>query len=87
MLKEIKYFLFILIIVSFVFFSVKIYVSEENTKKTFRNLSLIDKNISSLETDLPIILSDTKDIVRYLSNDENFNKKKYLFWELLNSDD
>ena len=52
-------------------------------KKTFRNLSSIDKNIDMYETKLPIILNDTDNVVKYLNNDDNSNKKKYSFWDLL----
>ena len=83
MIKEIKYFIFFLVIILFIFFSIKFYISDENKKKTFRNLNLIDKNKSAQETKLPIISSDTEDIVKYLSNEENKNKKKYSFWNLL----
>ena len=83
MLKEIKYFIFFLVIILFIFFSIKYYISDDNIKKTFRNLSLIDKNISVYESKLPIISNDTDDIVKYLNNDESTNKKKYSFWNLL----
>ena len=76
MLKEIKYFIFLLIIVLFIFFSVKYYISNENIKKTFRNLSSIDKNISVHKSKLPILSNDTNDVVKYLNNDESTNKKK-----------
>tara|TARA_X000000368_G_C22544001_1_gene499101 strand:- start:33 stop:296 length:264 start_codon:yes stop_codon:yes gene_type:complete len=86
MLKEIKYFIFSLIIILFVFFSFKYYISDENIKKTFRNLSSIDKSISSYESKLPIIFNDTDNIVQYLDNEESKNKKKYSFWDLLKSE-
>ena len=83
MLKEIKYFIFSLIIIFFIFFSIKYYIYDENKKKNFRNLSLIDKNISDHESKLPIIINDTDDIVKYLNNEESKNNKKYSFWDLL----
>ena len=83
MFKEIKYFIFFLIITLFIFFSINFYISDENKKKTFRNLSSIDKNIDMYETKLPIMLNDTDNVVKYLNNDDNSNKKKYSFWDLL----
>jgi len=83
MFKEIKYFIFFLVITLFIFFSIKFYISDENKKKTFRNLSSLDKNIKMYETKLPIILNDTDNVVKYLNNDDNSNKKKYSFWDLL----
>jgi len=86
MLKEIKYFIFFLVIILFIFFSIKYYISDENKKKTFRNLNLIDKNIKLYENKLPTISSDTNNIVKYLNNDKNTNKKKYSFWNLLKNE-
>ena len=86
MLKEIKYFIFFLVIILFFFFSIKYYISDENIKNTFRNLSSIDNNISINESRLPIISNDTDDVVKYLNNDDITNKKKYSFWDLLKSE-
>ena len=52
-------------------------------KKTFRNLSSIDKKINVYKTKLPIISNDTDNIVEYLNNEDNSNRKKYYFWDLL----
>tara|TARA_Y100000590_G_scaffold267194_1_gene300077 strand:- start:4927 stop:5190 length:264 start_codon:yes stop_codon:yes gene_type:complete len=86
MVKEIKYFIFFLIIILFIFFSVKYYISDANIKKTFKNLSSIDKNISIYESKLLTIYNDTDDVIKYLNNDESESKKKYSFWELLKSE-
>tara|TARA_A100001234_G_C12356972_1_gene272427 strand:+ start:87 stop:353 length:267 start_codon:yes stop_codon:yes gene_type:complete len=83
MLKEFKYFIFFITISLFILFSIKFYISDENKKKTFRSLSLIDKNIEVYETKLPILSNDTDNIVEYLNNEDSSNKKKYKFWELL----
>ena len=87
MLKEVKYFIYILIISFFTFFTIKFYISDENKKKTFRNMNSIDKNISTYETKLPIILNDTNDIIIYLNNEDDSKKKKFSFWNLLKSND
>ena len=68
------------------FFSIKYYISDQNKKKTFRNLSLIDKNISIYKSELPIISNDTDNVVKYLNNDESTSKKKYSFWDLLKNE-
>ena len=85
MIKEIKYFIFFLVIIIFIFFSIKYYISDENIKKTFRSLSSIDnKNVK--DSDLPVISSDTDNIIKYLNNEESTNKKKYFFWDLLKNE-
>ena len=86
MLKEIKYFIFFLVIILFIFFSFNYYISDENKKKTFRNLSSIDNKIDVYESKLPIIFNDTDEVVKYLNNVKNTNKKKYLFWDLLKNE-
>ena len=86
MLREIKYFFFSLEIVLFILFSIKSYISEENRKKTFRNLSLIDKQLNTYEKKLPVISNDTINIIEFLNNDDNSNKKKYTFWDLLKNE-
>ena len=67
----------------FILLSLKYYISDENKKKTFRNLSKINEDITLYESKLPIIENDTKNIVKYFDKDESSDKKKYFFWELL----
>tara|TARA_Y100001970_G_C13542100_1_gene512782 strand:+ start:278 stop:541 length:264 start_codon:yes stop_codon:yes gene_type:complete len=86
MFKEIKYFIFLLIIGLFIFFSIKFYVSEENKKKTFKSLLSIDQNTIFSEKNVPLLSNDTDNIVKYLSNEDSLNRKKYSFWELLKND-
>ena len=83
MIKELKFLLYILSIFFFIFFTYRYYISDENKKKTFRNLSKINEDITLYESKLPIIENDTKNIVKYFDNDESTDKKKYFFWELL----
>ena len=71
MLKEIKYFIFFLVIILFIFFSIKYYISDDNIKKTYRNLSSVDENINIYKKNLPVIFNDTDKIVKYLNNGKN----------------
>ena len=87
MFKEIKYLLFIIIIVLFIFFSGKYYFSDQNKKKSYRSLNNINQKINLYSKKLPILESDTKNIIEYVKNKENKKKKKYLFWELINKND
>ena len=83
MIREIKYLIFFLIIILFTFFSIKYYKSDENQKKTYIKLNLVEKNIILYENKLPIIKKDTENIIIYLNNDKSSDKKKYSFWELI----
>jgi len=64
MLKEINYFIYLLVIFSFILLSVKFYVSDDNIKKTFRSLNSVDINIDNFETKLPVISNDTDNVVK-----------------------
>ena len=86
MLKELKYFFSILIIFIFIFFIGRYYFSDQNKKNIYRSIIKMDQNIERLSENLHILKSDTKNIIEYVENDKNKEKKKYYFWELLNND-
>ena len=86
MLKELKYFFSILIIFIFIFFIGRYYFSDQNKKNIYRSINKMDKNIEKLSENLHILKNDTKNIIEYVENDKNKEKKKYYFWELLNND-
>ena len=46
----------------------------------------MDQNIEKLSENLHILKNDTENIIDYVENDKNNEKKKYYFWELLNND-
>ena len=73
MIKEIKYLLFTLVIILFIFFSGKYYFSETNKKNSYRSLNTIDQKIDIFSEKLPILEDDTKNIIEYV---EQSNKKK-----------
>ena len=87
MIREAKYLIFVIIIILFIFFVSKYYFSDSHKKKSYRSLSNIDKKINLYSKNLPVLTSDTKNIIEYVNNDKTKKKKKYLFWELLNKND
>ena len=46
----------------------------------------MDQNIEKLSENLHILKGDTNNIIEYVENDKNKEKKKYYFLELLNND-
>ena len=86
MLKEIKYLIFIIIIILFLFFTGKYYFSDENIKKSYRAYKNIDKKIKVYSKDLPILENDTQDIIEYVKQTNKKKKKKFNFWKLLEND-
>ena len=88
MIKEIKYLIFIIIIILFIFFTGKYYFSETNIKNSYKSLSTIDQKIKLYSEKLIILENDTKNIIEYTkSSNENSVKRKFNFWNLLKTDE
>ena len=87
MIKRIKNSLFVIVIVLFTFFILKYYFSDNYKKKSYRSFSNIDKKISNYSNKLPILEDDTKNSIEYVEQSNNKKKKKFNFWELLESNE
>ena len=87
MFKEIKYFIFILIIGLFIILTGRYYFSDINKKNSYRSLSNIDEKIKIYSKKLPILEDDTKDIIEYVEQSNNTKKKKFNFWKLLETNE
>ena len=87
MIKEIKYLLFTLIIILFLFFTGKYYFSETNKKNSYRSLNTIDEKIDIFAEKLPVLEDDTKNIIEYVEQSNIKKKKKFNFWKLLDSNE
>ena len=83
MIRELKYVFYIITIFFFIFFVIRYYFSDEYIKKSYRSLNLIDEKINTFSSTLKILDGDTSDIIKYVENDNNKDKKKYYFWNLL----
>ena len=86
MIKELKYVVYLFVIFFFIFFTAKHYFSDENKKKSYRSFQSIDKKNSAFVSNLPILESDTENIIEYVENIAGQNKKTYHFWKLLIND-
>ena len=86
MLKEIKYLIFVVIIILFLFFTGKYYFSNENIKKSYRSYKNINEKIKIYSKELPILENDTKDVIEYVKQTNEKKKKKFNFWKLLEND-
>ena len=86
MIKELKYLIYAICIFIFIFLTGRYYFSDENKKKSFRSLSNIDKKLEIYAKKLPILESDTKNIIEYIEQ-KNLKKKKYNFWKLLETNE
>ena len=86
MRKELKYFFYVSTIVGFLIFVGTYYFSHNNKKNSYRSTKLYDIKIIKYNNELLKLESDTEDIIEYVDNNLNKDKKKYKFWELFNND-
>lgn len=86
MIKEVKYLVFSIIIIIFIFFTGKYYFSDANKKKSYKSFLSIDQKIKTYSQDLPILENDTQNIIEYVKNTQK-KKKKYYFWKLIDKND
>ena len=87
MFKEIKYLIFIIVIILFIILVGRHYFSDSNKKNSFRSLNNIEKKIDSFAEKLPILKNDTKNIIEYVEKSNSNKKKKFNFWKLLDSNE
>ena len=87
MFKEIKYLIFTFIICLFLFFTGKFYFSDSNKKNSYRSLNTIDEKINVYTEKLPVLEDDTKNIIEYVEQSNNKKKKKFNFWNLLETNE
>ena len=87
MLKEIKYLIFLVIIILFLLFTGKYYFSDTNKKNSYRSFNTIDEKIDIYAERLPVLEDDTDDIIEYAEQSKNKKRKKFNFWKLLEKDE
>ena len=84
MIKEIKYLFYLVVLSIFIFLVINYYFSDYYEKKSNRKISNFLDNFNSKNIDLPLIKSDTKNIIEYKINSEQMiNTKQRKFWELI----
>ena len=87
MIKELKYFLYAITIISFIFFILNYYFSDKNKKNSYRSIKVFNNKIVKYTKTLQILENDTENIVEYVENTFIKDKKKYKFWELIIDND
>ena len=87
MLKELKYLLYLLVITSFFFLSLKYYFSDDNKKNSYRSYKQVDEKIISYSQNIILLKSDTIDVVEYVEKTIDKNKKNYNFWKLIDNNE
>ena len=87
MIKELKVVFFISVIIFFFIFTGRYYFSDINKKNTIRYKSELNNKINSYSENLTVLKNNTENIIEYVENETNKEKKRYFFWELLNKND
>ena len=87
MLKELKYLLYLFVIILFFFLSLKYYFSDGNKKNSYRSYKQVDEKITMYIQNIILLKSDTIDIVEYVEKTIDKNKKNYNFWKLINNNE
>jgi hypothetical protein len=80
MLKEAKNVVYLLTIFFAIFFVTKFYLSENNIERINRVILQHQKELANKFSDLPIIKSDTSDIIEHTNEVEIFLSKKPRFF-------
>ena len=84
MIKEIRYLFYLVVLSIFIFLVINYYFSDYYEKKSNRKISNFLDNFNSKNIDLPLIKSDTKNIIEYKINSEQMiNTKQRKFWNLI----
>ena len=86
MIKELKYFFFLIVKILFLFFTLRYYFSDHNNKNSYRSLSNVDKSIEKTKNNLTFLKNNTDNIIEYVEYKKNKKTKKYSFWKLLYND-
>ena len=87
MLKELKYLVYLIVISTFFFLTLKYYFSDNNEKNSYRSFRLVDEKIYNYSQNMILLKNDTIDIVEYVEKTIDKNKKNYNFWELINNNE
>ena len=87
MLKELKYLLYLFVIILFFFLSLRYYFSDDNKKNSYRSYKQVDDKIIRYSENLILLKDDTVNIVEYAQKSTDKNKKNYNFWKLINNND
>ena len=87
MLKELKYLLYLFVIILFFFISLSYYFSDDNKKNSYRSFKQVDEKIINYSQNIILLKSDTINIVEYVEKTIDKNKKNYNFWKLINNNE
>ena len=86
MLKELRYLLFVFIIVTVTFLALRFYFSETNKKNSYRSLKESSEITTKYSENLILLPNDTNNSIEFVKKNKDVNKKNFKFWELILND-
>jgi|TARA_B110000037_G_scaffold201801_1_gene243467 hypothetical protein len=87
MLKELKYFFYLLVIFISLFLISKFYFSDDYQKKSYRSFNLTEERIYVYSQKMILLKNNTNNVVEYVEKTTDKDKKNYNFWKLITSND
>ena len=87
MIKELKYFSYTLVIFLTFFLIFKYYFSDDNKRKSYRTFKNIEEIIIKHSENVIILYGDTNDIVEYVEQNLDKDRRNYNFWKLITNND
>ena len=87
MLKELKYFFYLLVIFILLFLISKFYFSDDYQKKSYRSFNLTEERIYVYSQKMILLKNNTNNVVEYVEKTTDKDKKNYNFWKLITSND
>ena len=87
MLKELKYFFYLLVIFISLFLISKFYFSDDYQKKSYRSFNLTEERIYVYSQKMILLKNNTNNVVEYVEKTTDKEKKNYNFWKLITSND
>ena len=85
MLKKIINIFFLASFLIFIILTLRFYFSDQNIRETNKSRSFYYVKINNTTQNLPLLKSDTNNIIEYINDVEVYkkNKKKFTFWDLI----
>ena len=87
MIKKLINLFFFLLTLTFFYYVISMYFSEENMSKINKNRSDLKENLNKSSNNLPLLDSDTQNIIDYNFDQNQIKIKKRNFWDLIKTNE
>ena len=87
MIKKLINLFFFLLTLTFFYYVISTYFSEENMSKINKNRSDMKENLNKSSNNLPLLYSDPQNIIDYNFDQNQIKIKKRNFWDLIKTNE